>query len=51
MLVFVPAAAEDPAFYGSETLELVIKDDRLGTGIQHFTFDRAALRTVPQPAV
>jgi hypothetical protein len=51
MLVFVPEATGDPAFYGSEQLELVIADEHLGTGIQHFTFDRAALRKVPQPTV
>ncbi|MBK9288487.1 MAG: hypothetical protein IPN38_12575 [Flavobacteriales bacterium] len=51
MLVFVPETSGDPAFYGSEQLELVIADEHLGTGIQHFTFDRAALRKVPQPTV
>jgi len=51
MLVFVPETSGDSAFYGSDQLELVIADEHLGTGIQHFTFDRAALRKVPQPTV
>lgn len=51
VLVFAPTAAMDNDFFGSETLELVVDDDQLGTGTQHFKFQRADLRNVPRPTI
>lgn len=50
MLAFVPERRDDADFYGSEQLELVWRDDVFGTGVQHFRFDRAELKKVPQPS-
>jgi hypothetical protein len=43
VMVFVPEQCDDQAFYGSETLDLVINDRWFGTGTQHFVFQRADL--------
>ncbi|MBL8001163.1 MAG: hypothetical protein JNL05_04295 [Flavobacteriales bacterium] len=47
VLVFVPEHADDRAFYDSPEIELVLTDHVLGTGIQHFRFERKALLNVP----
>jgi hypothetical protein len=51
VLVFVPEQGSDNSFYTSDELELTIRDQVLGTGIQHFKFTREALRKVPSPIV
>ncbi|MBS1581097.1 MAG: hypothetical protein JST66_02750 [Bacteroidetes bacterium] len=51
VLVFAPPTLTDSSFFGSETLDLVVDDDQLGTGTQHFKFQRADLRNVPRPMI
>lgn len=51
ILVFSPKSNTDSAFFRSKDIELVVQDDWLGTGLQHFKFRRADLQKVPAPTV
>lgn len=50
-LVFVPTDTADEHLSHSEHIELTIDNDILGTGKQHFLFDRADLDRAPQPTI
>jgi hypothetical protein len=51
VLVFSPESRTDSAFFHSKDLELVVHDNWLGTGLQHFKFHRVDLQKVPAPTV
>jgi hypothetical protein len=43
ILVFAPGSANDPDFWSSPVVDLTLNIPHLGTGIQHFKFNRACL--------